>query len=305
MSVMNTGNFSKLLWPGIKAMYGDKYKQHKTEYTDIFKKETSTKAYEEYQGLSGFGLAQRKPEGESIAFDSMRQGFTTRLVNVVYALGFIITRELYEDDQYDKAASQRSRALAFSMRQTKEIVAANVLNRAYTSGYTFGDGKVLCATDHPNVAGGSFSNMLSVAADLSQASLEQMAIDLMNFTDDRGLKINVMPDKLLIPPQLVFEAERILKSSLEFDTANNAINALKSRNIFPGGIAVNHYLTDADSFFILTDQEGLVYQERRADEFEPTAENDWDSENARYKASARYAFGAFDPRAIYGNGGGA
>lgn len=303
MSVMTTGNFSKLLWPGIKKIYGDKYNQHKTEYTEIFKKETSNKAYEEYQGISGFGLAQRKPEGHPIAMDTMRQGFTTRATNVTFALGFIITRELYDDDQYDKVSSQRSKALAHSMRQTKEIVGANIINRAFTAGYTYGDGVVLCSASHPNVAGGTFSNTLAVASDLNQAALEQMAIDISNFTDDRGLKIAVMADKLLVPPSLMFEAERILKSSLEYDTANNAINAIKSRQIFPGGIAVNHYLTDTDAFFILTDQEGLVYQERRADEFEPTAENDWDTENARYKASARYAFTAFDPRAIYGSPG--
>lgn len=303
MSVMNTGNFSKLLWPGIKKIYGDKYAKHKEEYTAIFNKETSDKAYEEYQGLSGFGLAQRKPEGEGIAFDTMRQGYTTRIVNVVYGLGFIITRELYDDDQYGKVAKQRSNSLAFSMRQTKEIIAANIINRAHTSGYTYGDGKVLCATDHPNVAGGSFSNTLATASDLNQAALEQMAIDIMGMTDDRGLKIAVMPKKLLIPSALTFEAERILKSSLEYDTANNAVNALKSKNVFPEGIAVNHYLTDTDAFFILTDQEGLVYQERRPDEFEPTPENDWDTENARYKASGRYAFGAYDPRAIFSSPG--
>lgn len=303
MSVMTTGGFAKLLWPGIKKMYGDKYNQHKAEYTEIFAKETSDKAYEEYQGLSGFGLAQRKTEGAPVAMDSMKQGFTTRATNVTYALGFIITRELYEDEQYGKVAGQRSRALAFSMRQTKEIVAANLINRAFTSTYAFGDGKELCATDHPNAAGGTFANELTVAADLSQTALEQMAIDISNFTDDRGLKIAVMPKKLLLPPSLMFEGERILKSALEYDTANNAINAIKSKNIFPEGIAINHYLTDTDAYFILTDAEGLVYQERRADEFEPTAENDWDTENARYKASARYAFTAFDPRAIFGSPG--
>lgn len=303
MSVMTTGNFAKLLWPGIKKIYGDKYSGHKVQYTDIFQKEGSSRAYEEYQGLSGFGLAQRKPEGQPIAMDTMRQGFTTRATNVTYALGFLITRELYEDDQYDKVSAQRSRALAFSMRQTKEIVGANLINRAFDTNYTFGDAKALCVTDHPNVAGGTFSNTLAVASDLNQAALEQMAIDISNFTDDRGLKIAVMPKKLLVPPALMFEAERILKSSLEYDTANNAVNALKSKNIFPDGIAINNYLTDSDAFFILTDQEGLVYQERRGDEFEPTAENDWDTENARYKASARYAFTAFDPRAIYGSPG--
>ena len=305
MSIMTTGGFAKLLTPGIKKIYGDKYNKHQVEYTEIFSTENSTRAYEEYMGVTGFGLAQRKSEGQPIAMDQMRQGFTTRATNVTYALGFIITRELYEDDQYDKIASQRSKALAFSMRQTKEIVGANLINRGYTAGYTFGDGQVLFSATHPNVAGGTFSNTLAVAADLSSASLEQMAIDISNFTDDRGLKIAVMPRKLLIPTALMFEAERILKSALEYDTANNAINAIKSKNIFPEGIAVNHYLTDSDAFSILTNQEGLVYQERRSDEFEPTAENDWDTENARYKASGRYAFTCYDPRAAYGNGGGA
>jgi phage major head subunit gpT-like protein len=303
MSVMTTGNFAKLLWPGIKKIYGDKYNQHKTQYTDIFNKESSDKSYEEYQGLSGFGLAQRKPEGHPIAMDSMRQGFTTRATNVTYALGFIITREMYDDDQYSKISAQRSRALAFSMRQTKEIVGANIINRAFTSGYTFGDGSVLCSATHANAAGGTFSNTLAVASDLNQAALEQMAIDISNLTDDRGLKIAVQPKSLLIPPDLMFEAERILKSALEYDTANNAINAIKSRNIFPGGIVINNYLTDTDAFFVMTDQEGLVYQERRSDEFEPTADNDWDTENARYKSSARYAFTAYDPRAIFGSPG--
>lgn len=302
MSVMNTGSFSKLLWPGIKKIYGDRYNEHQTEYDKIFKKETSTKAYEEYQGVSGFGLAQRKPEGQSIAYDSMEQAFTTRATNVTFALGFIITRELYDDDQYDVVMKQRSRALAFSMRQTKEIVGANLLNRAFNSSYTFGDAKEMCATDHPNHAGGTFANELTVASDLNQAALEQAAIDIANFKDDRGLFIAVMPRKLVVPPSLMFEAERILKSALEYDTANNAINAIKSRQIFPEGIEVNHYLTDTDAWFILTNQEGLVYQERRADEFAP-AENDFDTENARYKASARYAFTCFDPRAIFGSPG--
>lgn len=303
MSILTTGNFAKLLWPGIKKIYGDKYGEHRVEFTEIFKRESSDKNYEEYQGLSGFGLAQKKPEGQGIAYDTMRQGFTTRASNVTYALGFIITREAYEDDQYMKLAGQRSRALAFSMRQTKETVAANVLNRAFNSSYTFGDAKELCATDHPNIAGGTFANELTTASDLNQAALEQAAIDISNFTDDRGLKIAVMPRKLLVPPALMFEAERILKSSLEFDTANNAVNALKTKNIFPEGIAVNHYLTDTDAWFILTDQEGLVYQERRSDEFAPAAENDFDTENAKYKASARYAFTAFDPRSIFGSPG--
>lgn len=302
--IITTANFSKLLWPGINKIYGDTYAKHPVEYAAIFDKVSSSKAYEEYQGLTGFGLAPVKTQGAAISLDSAQQGYTTRLTNIVYALGFTITREMYDDGQYGPISSRLSKALAFSMRQTKEVVMANILNRAFTSTYTGGDGKELCATDHPNVTGGTWSNELAVAADLSGASLEEACISIMGFTNDRGLKINIMPRSLIIPPALVFEAERILKSALEYDSANNAINALKSSGMFPEGVKVNHYLSDSDAWFIKTNcPEGLIYQERDADDFSPSPENDYLTENATYKARMRFAGGWIDPRGIFGSPG--
>ena len=297
---ISTSNFSKLLWPGLKAIY-DNDKARPTEYTAIFDKETSDKAFEEYQGMSMFGLAPIKPQGAPISYDDAKQGFTTRLTNVVYALGFIITREMRDDGQYGPISRRLTKALGFSMRQTKEIIAANVLNRAFTSTYAGGDGKELCATDHPHMAGGTWSNEPTTAVDLSGAALEDAAVAIMGFTNDRGLLIAVQPQKLIIPPALTFEAERILKSALEYDSANNAVNAVKTAGIFPGGYTVNHYLTDADAWFIKTDNPmGLIYQERDADDFAPAPENDFDSDNAKFKARSRFSFGWADPRALYG-----
>jgi phage major head subunit gpT-like protein len=301
--IITTGSFTKTLWPGVNQFYGMAYDEHKTEYTEVFTKETSSKAYEEDVGMSGFGLAPIKTQGGSVSYDSATQGFVNRYTHVTYGLGFVITEEAIEDDQYMDKAKKFAKALAFSMRQTKEIVAANILNRAFSSSYTFGDGKELCATDHPNVAGGTFANELSVSADLSQVALEQAAIDIMNFTNDRGLKVAIMPKKLIIPTALAFEAERILKSSLEYSTANNAINPLRSMNVFPEGYAVNHYLTDADAWFITTNcPDGMKYFERRADNFAP-AENDYDTGNARFKATGRYSFGVTDVRGCFGSPG--
>lgn len=301
---MDSSSFAKALWPGVKSWYGIAYGEHKPEFTDIFTKETSDKAYEEEVGTSFFGLAPKKPEGQSVSYDVAKQGFTNRYTHAVYALGFIITRESYEDNQYAELVKRFSKALGFSIRQTKEIVAANILNRAFNTSYTFGDGKALCVADHPNVAGGTWSNTLAVAADLSQAAVEQAVIDIMNFTNDRGLKVNVMPKNLIVPPALVFDAERILKSAQESGTANNDLNPIKSMGIIPGGAKVNHYLTDADAWFITTNcPDGLKYMERRADEIAPSSENDFDTENAKFKATSRYSFGATDGRGIYGSPG--
>ena len=300
MAVITTGSFAKALWPGINAWYGMQYDEHRVEYTDLFKTESSDKAYEEEVAVSGFGLAPKKAEAAGISYDTARQLFVKRYTNVTYGLGFIITREMYEDDLYSVIGKQRSRSLAFSMRQTKETVAGNIFNRAFNSSYTGGDGLELCSTAHVT-AGATFSNITNPASDLSTAALEQAAIDIMDFRDNRGLKISVQPKCLAVPTALAFEAQRILKSALEHDTANNAINALKSMNVFPDGIKVNHYFTDANNWFIVTNvPDGLKYFERRGDDFSP-GENDFDTENARYKATARYVFGWTDPRAVFGS----
>lgn len=299
MPVITSSSFSKALWPGVNAWYGKAYNDYQTEWDKLFDKNTSSKAFEEDVSLSSLGLAAVKSEGASISYDSERQGFTTRYQHVVYALGFIITREMYEDDQYDIVGKKKANALARSMRQTKEIVAANVYNRAVTSGYTGGDGVVLLSASHVNAAGGTYSNIQS--ADLSEAALEQAFIDIEGFTDDRGLTIACKPKSLIIPRQLRFEAHRILKSDGRVDTADNTANALKDAGLFTN-IVVNHYLTDADAWFIRTDvPDGMKYFERRGDQFE--MDNDFDTENAKFKATGRYSFGWSDPRGIYGSMG--
>ena len=301
MGIITSSSFAKLLWPGLNSIYGKSYNDYPVEWDKLFEKNTSDKAYEEDLGLSSFGLASVKNEGAPITYDTERQGFTTRYNHVVYALGFIITREIYEDDQYAKVGAQKAKALARSMRQTKEIIAANVYNNATSGSYLGGDGKSLLATDHPNVAGGTFSNRIAVDSDLSEAALEQAVIDIAGFRDDRGLLIAAKPEKLVIPYNLQFEAKRILGADGRVATDLNDPNALKEFGLF-SNVITNHYLTDADAWFILTSvKDGLKYFERRGDQFE--MDNDFDTENAKFKATARYSFGWSDPRAIYGSPG--
>lgn len=286
----------------MNAWYGKAYDEHPEEWSKIFPTYGSRKRFEEDVGISSFGLARQMPEGTPTQYDDEQQGFVTRYTHVTYGLGFIITKEMYEDDLYDVVGERRARGLAFSMRQTKETVAANVLNRAFNASYTGGDGVEMCATNHPLVSGGTFANELAVAADLSEASLEQASIDIMKFENDRGLKISVMPEKLIVPPDLAFEAERILSSPYRVGTANNDINALKLMGRFPGGIVVNHYLTDTNAWFCTTNApDGLKHFERRADSFD--MDNDFDTDNAKFKATARYSFGWTDPRGIFGSPG--
>lgn len=302
MGVITTSSFAKALWPGVNAWYGQAYAEYPVEWDKLFEKNTSKRAFEEDVGTSGFGLAQVKPEGSAISYDSERQGFTTRYSHVVYALGFIITKEIYEDDLYDVVGKRKAKGLAFSMRQTKEIIGANVYNRAFNATYTGGDGVCLLNSAHPNVAGGTQSNILATAADLSEAALEQAVIDISLLENDRGLLIALRPKKLIIPPQLQFEAHRILKSEGRIGTADNDPNAIKQMGLFQDGVIINHYLTDADAWFISTTaQDGMKYFERWGDKFE--MDNDFDTDNAKYKASARYSFGWTDWRGLFGTAG--
>lgn len=295
--IITSSSFAKALWPGVNAWYGRTYKDYPTEYTQIFETMKSSKAYEEDVGLTSFGLASVKPEGGSINYDTERQGFTTRYTHITYGMGFIITREMVEDDQYDVAASRKAKALARSMRQTKEILGANVLNNSISTSYLGADGVALLSASHANVTGGTWSNLNAV--DLSEAALEDAQVAIAAFTDDRGLLIACKPTKLIIPPALFFEAKRILGSDLRVGTANNDPNVLRTEGIIPE-IAVNHYLTGTDDWFLKTDvPDGLKHFERRADSFE--MDNDFDTENAKFKATARYSFGWTDPRCIYGS----
>jgi Mu-like prophage major head subunit gpT len=307
MGIIASSNFAKALWPGVNAWYGDAYAQYPVEWDKLFEKHTSRKAFEEDVGGSYFSLASVKNEAAPIVYDTSRQGFTSRYNHVVYGLGFIITREIYEDDLYDVVGKQKASALAFSMRQTKEIVGANVYNRAFNTSYVGGDGATLICSaaggsaSAPNIAGGTYTNGPSVACDMSEAALEQACIDIAAFTNDRGLKIAVRPKTLIIPKELMFEAQRILKTEGRVGTDNNDLNALKAMGMIPE-VVVNHYLTDTDAWFIRTDvQNGLKYFERRKDEFD--MDEDFDTENAKYKATSRYSFGWTDRRQIYGSPG--
>lgn len=298
---INTGSIAKLLWPGLNAVWGKEYVEHPVEWRDLFDVETSDKMYEEDVLMPGFGLAPVKAEGAAVQYDSTQQGYTSRYTHVAYGLGFIVTREAIDDNQYERRAIGSTRDLAFSFRQTKENVAANVYNRAFNSSYTGGDGKELLATDHP-IQGGVFSNELAVAADLSEASLEDICVQIMNAVNDRGMKISLMPRSLIVPTALTFEATRILKSQLQNDTANNAINALRAMGMFPEGVKVNHYLTDTDAWFVRTNaRNGMKLFERTSAEF--AQDNDFDTSNLKYKGYERYSVGWTDPRAVYGSAG--
>lgn len=299
---INSGSFAKLLWPGLNAIYGQAYNEHQEEWSDLFDYNKSTKQYEEDLGISSFGLASRKTEGGAIEYDTEQQAFLTRYTHVVYGKGFIVTREVMDDDQYSMVGGKGAKGLAFVMRQTKEVLAANIYNRGFNASYTGGDGVEMLSTAHVLHAGGTASNELATAADLSEASIEQMCINIMKAQNDRGLNISLMPQSLHIPPDLVYEAERILSSPYRVGTANNDVNALYSMGKFPKGIKVNHYLTDPDAWFVRTNcQEGVKMYQRRPMEF--TIDNDFDTENAKFKATERYSFGWTDWRGIYGSPG--
>jgi phage major head subunit gpT-like protein len=297
---INTGNFGKALWPGIEAWWGDSYNEFKTEYDAIFETVKSRKSYEENVGFSGLGLPEIRGEGAPVSYDTMMQGFVDRYTHVEYALGFTITKVMVEDDQYDVIAPKKASALAFSARQNKEIVGANILNLGFTGGPVYGDGVSLINAAHPNVFGGTWANQIAVAADLSEAALEQAIIDLGKYTNDRGLRIAVRAKKLVVPVDLDFEAGKIMKTEYEVGTNNNTVNVVRSR--IEGGYTVNHYLTDPDAWFIITDvKDGMKYFERTADEF--SMDDDFDTDNAKFKFRARYSFGCSDKRSIYGSPG--
>jgi hypothetical protein len=301
MSVINSGSFAKALWPGVNAWYGKEYDEYPVEYTQLFDTFTSSKAFEEDVGVSSFGLAVQKSEGAPVSYDSERQAFITRYQHAVYALGFIVTKEAFDDDQYDVVGQRKAQGLAFSMRQTKEIIGANVYNRAFNGSYTGGDGSTLLSTSHANIKGGTWSNRPTTDADLSEAALEQACIDIAGFTTDAGMLIAVRPVSLIIPRQQIFEAKRILSTDGRVGTDSNDLNAIKTLGSIPK-IVTNHYLTDTDAWFIRTNaKNGMKYFERKADSFD--MDNDWDTENAKFKATGRYSFGWTDPRALYGSTG--
>ncbi len=294
---MNTGNYAELLYPGLKGIWGDKYKDYPEEYTKFCEVKTSTKNYEKTLGLTGFGLAVETAEGSGVTYDDAYQGITKTYTHVYYTLGFIVTSIMYEDDQYGKINALPA-ALARSNRHTIEIVAANVLNRAFNSSYVGADGVELCSLLHPLVGGGYLANELTTAADLSMTSYEQMTHVINDFTDDRGLQIYAQRKKLIVAGENEWTAKQILGSSQDPETNYNAINPAQNDT----SLVVNHYLTDADAWFIQTDvPNGVTFWWRRRPAF--TKDNDFDTDNGRYKTTMRFVTGWDDPRNIAGSPG--
>jgi hypothetical protein len=291
----------KELEPGLNALFGLEYNRYENQHAEIFPAEASDRAFEEEVMLSGFGSAPVKQEGAGVVFDQAQETFTARYTHDTIALAFSITEEAIEDNLYDRLAARYTRALARSMSNTKQVKAAAVLNNAQITTAIGGDGVSLINNSHPLATGGTFSNVLATAADLNETSLEQSLIDIAGFVDERGLKIALSGRKMIIPKELQFTAERLMKSPQRVGTADNDINAIANMGMIPEGYRVNNFLTDTDSFFILTDTpNGFKHFVRSP--IKTAMEGDFDTGNVRFKARERYSFGWSDPRAVFGNG---
>jgi hypothetical protein len=292
----------KELLPGLNALFGLEYARYGEEHKEIFETESSERSFEEETKLSGFGQAPVKNEGSAIAYDNGQEAWTARYTHETIALGFSLTEEAIEDNLYDSLSARYTKALARAMAYTKQVKAAAVLNNAFSASVTYGDGKRLCATDHPLVSGGTNSNRPSTGADLNETSLEAAVIQIAAWTDERSLLIAAKPRKLVVPPALMFVATRLLETELRVSTADNDINALRSLSSIPEGYTVNHYLTDTNAWFLMTDvPNGLKHFVRTP--MQTGMDADFDTGNARYKARERYSFGASDPLGIFGSPG--
>ena len=299
---INRAQLVKELEPGLNALFGLEYDRYENEHTEIFDTENSDRAFEEEVMLSGFGQAPVKGEGASVTYDTAQETFTARYSHETVALAFALTEEAIEDNLYDSLSSRYTKALARSMATTKQVKAANVLNNGFSTSFPGGDGKPLMTTDHPTLSGGDQSNEPATAADLNETSIENAMNEISQFVDERGIKVNVQARKLIIPPQLQFVAERVLKTPGRVGTSDNDINAMKQMGMLPDGYTVNHYLTDTDAFFIKTDApNGLKHFVRSP--MSTGMEGDFETGNVRYKARERYSFGFSDWRGIYGSPG--
>ena len=292
----------KELLPGLNALFGLQYATYGEEHKEIYETEKSERSFEEETKLSGFSAAPVKNEGSAIAYDNAQEAFTARYNHETIALGFSITEEAVEDNLYDSLSARYTKGLARAMAYTKQVKAAYVLNNAFTGGPTYGDGVVLCSTAHPLVSGGTNSNRPSTGADLNETSLENAVIQIAAWTDERGLLIAAKPKKLIVPPSLMFVATRLLETELRVGTTDNDINALKNNGSIPEGYTVNHFLTDTNGWFLLTDvPNGLKHFVRTP--LQNSMDGDFDTGNVRYKARERYSFGVSDPLGIFGSPG--
>ena len=294
----------KELLPGLNALFGMEYKRYGEEHKEIYETETSERSFEEETKLAGFSAAPVKNEGSAIAYDNAQEAWTARYNHETIAMGFSITEEAMEDNLYDSLSARYTKALARGMAYTKQVKAANVLNLGFTGtgNPTYGDGKVLFATDHPLVSGGTNSNRPATGTDLNETSLEAAVIQIAAWTDERGLLIAAKPKKLIVPPSLMFVATRLLETSLRVGTTDNDINALKNNGSIPEGYTVNHFLTDTNGWFLTTDvPNGLKHFVRTP--MSTSMDGDFDTGNMRYKARERYSFGVSDPLGVFGSPG--
>lgn len=297
---INRANIAKELLPGLNAIFGTEYKSVDNEHLPLFDAETSDRAFEEEVLFSMFGTAPVKTEGSGIQYDTAQESYTARYNHSTIALGFAITEEAMEDNLYDTFSKLRAKGLARAMANTKQVTAANIYNNGFSSSYTGGDGVALFSASHPTVGAGNQSN--TVSSDLSETALETAFINISLFKDDRGILIGASPASLHIPPQLQFVAERILRSDQQAGSANNDVNALKSRGIFSRGYTVNRRFTDTNAWFIRTDvPNGLKHFTRV--KLGTKMEPDFDTGNLRFKARERYSFGWSDWRGAYGSNG--
>jgi len=292
----------KELLPGLNALFGLEYEKYENEHAEIYETENSERSFEEEVKLSGFGAAPVKPEGSAISFDSAQESYTARYNHETVAMGFSVTEEAMEDNLYDALSARYTKALARGMAYTKQVKAAALLNNGFTT-FNSGDGVTLFSTAHPTVAGGNNANRPTTDVDLNETSLEDAVIKIAAYVDERGLLIAARPRKLIVPPSLMFVATRILETDLRTGTADNDLNAIRNNGSIPEGYRVNHYLTDADAFFLTTDvPNGMKHFVRTP--MSTSMDGDFDTGNVRYKARERYSFGVSDPLGMYGSAGG-
>ena len=299
---ISRAQLAKELEPGLNALFGMEYARYENEHAEIFETESSDRAFEEEVLIVGFGNAEVKTEGQGVNYDQASVGFTARYTHETVSLAFALTEEAVEDNLYDRLGARYTKALARSMAHSKQVKAANVLNNAFSSSYTGGDGVSLINTSHPLAGGGTLANRASTMSDLNETSLENALISISTFVDDRNMILALQGTKLIVPPQLQFVADRLLETPGRVATADNDINAVRNMGLLPQGYAVNHFLTDTDAFFILTDcPDGFKHFERSP--ISTSMEGDFDTGNVRYKARERYSFGFSNPRCVFGSQG--